>query len=312
MNWFQTRGLACCLAGSFCLALILSACAPTASRQDGGGGSATSASTNAATRYVVKGVLKESNPDRKRLRIRHEEIPGYMMAMTMEFEVRDASDLKALKPGDPLEFVMWVTDTDGWISDVRKVGTNTVALVATNSEAPPKVEHYQPLMVGDRLPDFALTNQLGAPVVFSQFKGQAFAFTFFFTTCPFPTMCPRMSNNLKEVYEALSSTSGGPTNWHLFSITIDPQIDKPSVLRAYAENHGGDAKHWTYLTGEESKIEVLGKHFGLNFFREGGALNHNLRTVVVGPDGVISKIFVGNEWKSSELTEELRRVLAAH
>ena len=261
--------------------------------------------TAGTQRYEVKGQIKEIDLGRRALRILHEEIPGYMKRMTMEFEVRDESDLGGLALGDGVEFSLWVTTDDAWIGKLRRIAS------AVPSEATPAmvVSAGPSLRVGDLLLDTPLTNQLGRQVLFSQLRGQAFAFTFVFTTCPFPTMCPRMTSHFKEAFAGLSMSTKGRTNWLLFSITIDPRVDTPAVLSRYAEAHGSDPARWSYLTGEESNIEALVKKFGLSFLREGGAINHNLRTVVVGVDGRIRKIFIGNDWQPSALVEEMRRSL---
>jgi Cu/Ag efflux protein CusF len=47
-------------------------------------------STN-LTIFQVKGIVVELAPEEKTARIKHEEIPGYMAAMTMPFEVRRRS-----------------------------------------------------------------------------------------------------------------------------------------------------------------------------------------------------------------------------
>ena len=57
------------------------------------------------------------------------------------------------------------------------------------------VNAIEPLDVGEPVPDFHLTNELGQAVSLSDFKGKAFAITFIFTRCPFPTYCPRMTSN---------------------------------------------------------------------------------------------------------------------
>src|SRR6185436_6355051 len=102
---------------------------------------------------------------------------------------------------------------------IRKISATT------NSQAPPmesfrRVRDVDPLKVGDMMPDYPLTNELGQAVSLSQFKGQALALTFIFTRCPFPDFCPRMSNNFSDAYKKLVSVAGGPTNWHLVTISF--------------------------------------------------------------------------------------------
>jgi Cu/Ag efflux protein CusF len=71
--------------------------------------------------FQVKGVVVELDPDGRTVKIKHEEIPGYMGAMTMPFEARPTNELSGLSPGDTVSFRMSVTDTDGWIDQIKKL-----------------------------------------------------------------------------------------------------------------------------------------------------------------------------------------------
>src|SRR3954462_1105213 len=74
--------------------------------------------------YQVKGVVHDVMPDKNKVTIAHEKIPGYMDAMTMSFDVKNSSELGGIKPGDQISFRMLVTETDGWIDHVVKLNTN--------------------------------------------------------------------------------------------------------------------------------------------------------------------------------------------
>ena len=84
---------------------------------------------------------------------------------------------------------MIVTDDDGWIDQVKKLDVPPTELPSRASFR--RVRDVDPLNVGDPLPEYHFTNEFEQTVSLSQFKGDAVAFTFIFTTCPFPTMCPR-------------------------------------------------------------------------------------------------------------------------
>ena len=102
------------------------------------------------------------------------------------------------------------------------------------------------------------TNELGQPVRLSDFDGQALAITFFFTRCPIPDYCPRLSKNFQEASKKLSQAAPpGPTNWHFLSVTFDPQFDAPPVLKAYAQRYRADPAHWNFLTGSPEKSASL-------------------------------------------------------
>src|SRR5687767_9541648 len=182
--------------------------------------------------FQVKGVVKEITPDRMQARIEHEKIPNYMEAMTMMFDVKNSNELAGLAPNDQIAFRMIVTENDGWIDQVKKIG---VVAAPTNAPLPfRQVREVEPLKVGDLVPEYRFTNELGKAVSLSDFKGKAVALTFIFTRCPFPTFCPRMATNFKETYKLLKEKSGAPANWHLLALTIDPEFDTPAVLKDYA------------------------------------------------------------------------------
>lgn len=260
--------------------------------------------------FQVKGVVKELKPDGKTVVIKHEEVPHYMPAMTMPFEVRDTNELRGLQPGDAIGFQMIVTDDDAWIQHVTKLNA------AHTAQLPSRplvhiVRDVDPLNIGDPLPEYHFTNELGQAISTRDFKGQAFAFTFFFTRCPYPTFCPLMSGNFERAEKKLLETPDAPTNWHLLSISFDPQFDSPAVLKGYAGHYDYHPEHWSFVTGDEIEITAIGDQFGEYFGRdEGGGITHNLRTVVVDARGRVQKIFPDNKWSSDELVAELLKAAA--
>ncbi len=262
--------------------------------------------------YPAKGLLEEVRAGGWKAVIAHEDIPGYMEAMTMLLDVRDTNELKGLQPGDKLSFRVLVTDTDGWIDHVTKLGSGP-APTRTNSLAA-GLTGVDELVPGDPVPDCALTNQLGQAVHLSDFKGRALAFTFIFTRCPFPVYCPRMSQNFAAVQAALSRqavTNVGATNWHLVSISFDPEYDTPARLAEYAATYRHDPAHWTFATGNTEEVRRLGSAFQLAFWKEGGIFSHNVRTVVVDTRGRIRRIFSDNEWKAGDLVDEMNKAMRA-
>jgi protein SCO1/2 len=253
--------------------------------------------------FVVNGVVKVVEPDGKTVVIQHEAITNYMAAMTMPFEVRDARELRGLQPGDAISFHLVVTPKEGWIDGITRrldftpdpAGRPTVYLTRGD----------EPLEEGDMLPDFHFTNELGQAVSLSQYKGRVLAFTFFFTACPFPNFCPRMTGNFAEAAAQLNHLPGAPVRWHLLSISFDPQNDTPQRLLNYAKGAHYDPSHWSFLTGEMVQIIELADLFGEHFSTENGSISHNLRTVVVDARGRVRKIYRSNDWTSGELVQEM-------
>ena len=234
--------------------------------------------------FAVTGTIKEIKADGKTVIVRHEKIPGYMEAMTMPFEVHGTNELSGLKAGDQISFRLTVTDSDSWIDQIKKTGTAPKEALEPPAAPTPQ---ERGLGIGDPMPDYTLTNELGKTVTFSQFKGTAYAFTFFFTRCPLPNYCPRLSKNFEHATTKLAAKANAPTNWHFFSITFDPEHDTPEVLKKYGETYHYDPAHWSFLTGSRETIEQFTHQFGFRYAPDSGFFSHNFITVIVDANGIL-------------------------
>lgn len=254
----------------------------------------------ATVRYEARGVLQKIDVAGRRAVVAHEAIPGYMEAMTMEFDVAAGAPLETLAPGDVIQFQLAVNDTHGWIESLNHTGHTAPAPVPVSAGGPPP---------GTPLPDCALTDARGQALRLRDFRGRALAFTFIFTRCPLPDYCPLMNRHLNAVQAAL--TTGEAANWQLLSLSFDPDYDTPARLAAYAAPYQPDPAHWTFATGRAAEVRALGTVFGLAFSNSGTPLEHNLRTVVVDAAGRVQRVFIGNAWTAAELTAEMQRAMTA-
>lgn len=259
--------------------------------------------------HLVRGVVRRIDPEEMRISIQHEEIPNFMPAMTMPFRVKDKEELEKVEPSDTIFFRLWVTQDESWIDKLTKVADPAPNVgqtgVPPQREAVRVVRDVEPLSVGNLMPDYRFTNELGRVVRLSDFKGQALAFTFIFTRCPLPEFCPRMSRNFHEVYQKLTAMPNAPTNWHLLSISFDPHFDTPAVLHSYAQAFEADPKRWNFLTGAIEDIDAITDQFELTIVKRGSEWDHKVRTVVVDAKGNIQAIILGNEWQPDTLVEEI-------
>ncbi len=283
------------------------ACTPK-SAAPGNTANGSGSSTNRRA-FVVKGVVREVRAKDSELVIQHEEIPGYMKAMTMPIAVKYRKLMAGIATNDAVQFKLVVTDDDGWIESIT-----TLAAEAAEAAEPPtfrRMREVAELKVGDVMPDFTLTNELGKAVSLHSLKGNAVAITFIFTTCPFPLFCPKMSENFLATQKKLLADPAAPKNWRLWSVTIDPANDSPDVLKTYASRYKHDPARWSFLTGDLMEITALGDHFGLKFWRAGGTIPHFLRTVVIDAAGRVHSIVPENKWTPDELVAEIQKAAAA-
>jgi protein SCO1 len=199
-------------------ALLTGACVSCSPAQDSG-------STNRRT-FEVKGKVISIAADAHSVVIQHEDIPGFMSAMTMSFPVKDPSLLRALVPNDLVKFELTVTEEDSWISRIEKTGH----IDEPGGQGDTKRSEPQSILSpGQVAPPFSLKDQDGRAVSLSHFQGKPVALTFIFTRCPLPDYCPRFTNNFVRIQKDLAPRF--KDGFHLLSISIDPDHDTPKILR---------------------------------------------------------------------------------
>jgi protein SCO1/2 len=266
-----------------------------------------------ATRvFPVEGVVRELKPEGRTAVIAHGEIVGYIAAMTMPFRARDTNVFAGVSGGDRIAFRLHVTEYESWVTDVRVLNRAQEAAPPTATAPPSAPEtNATPRRLAEFLADIQFTNELGQPVSWSQFDGRAVGFTFFFTRCPVPEYCPRLTKNFSGAAAKLRALADAPTNWQLLSITFDPEFDTPAVLRAYAQFHGCDSKQWNFLTASPADIARFAQLLGLSYRREDGTINHDFRTVVVDASGAIQNLWpVGGDTTDFLVSEMIKAARA--
>jgi len=270
-------------ARSLILATILASWLVTLPAWAGGISPAQNSATTNVRIFSAQGVIQELPADQQTVVIRHGAISNYMDAMTMPFKVKAAQVLAGLHPGDEVAFRLNVTAEASWVDQIHKIGTGIVDHDRTPA-APTTPASTQTFM------DYALTNELGQKVCLKDFRGQALAITFFYTRCPLPDFCPRLSKNFQEATQKLRTRPGAPAHWHFLSISFDTAFDSPEMLRAYGESYGYRPEEWSFLTGSPENIRELARMSGVSYVSDAGAFKHNFRTLIIDPAGRLQMI----------------------
>lgn len=273
---------------------------------------ANQAASAEAKRFPFKGKVISVDKAKKKATIAHEEIPGYMDAMTMEFPIREEWVMDELAPGSEVRAELVVDKGDYYL---EKIGI--VALPNPNQPPPPPADKAGGTLEGAQVPDFKLTNQDGKRISINEFRGKALAVTFIYTRCPLPNYCPLMSIRFSEMAMDLQRSPELKDKFRLLSITFDPKNDTPEVLKNYgAGYYNKDVKPdftlWQLATGSEDDIKKVADFFGLSYQtdpQDKTQIVHSLRTIVIDPQGKVKKVFTGNEWTSAEVMKELENSL---
>ena len=133
---------------------------------------------------------------------------------------------------------------------IDRVASNTQ--VESNRSVPAKPLAYIKLNgEAKKVPQFLMLNQDSLMIGNEDFKGKVHLAEFFFTRCP--TICPVMNKNMK----VLDDRFGDRQDFGIASFTIDPDNDKPYVLKKYAEAYGVKSQNWHFLTDKKATVYEL-------------------------------------------------------
>ncbi len=115
---------------------------------------------------------------------------------------------------------------------------------------------------GDRFPygeGYVFVDQNGREVRLDTFRGKTLVITYFYTHCP--DACPLTMTNLKRLYGRLPDTLMDRV--FFVAVSIDPERDRPEVLREYAELYHIDFPNWILLTGKPEEVRRFIKEVGV-------------------------------------------------
>lgn len=256
--------------------------------------------------YQLTGQILSIKPESREVLVKHEDIPGFMMAMTMPYKVSDANLLKDKTAGDLITATLVVGETTAYLSSVTKTGHSEVVIPAVQ----PEVSALDMVKTGETVPDARLVNEDGKTFTLASYRGRRLALTFIYTRCPDPEFCPLMNQNFLAVQKMIQSTPG-LGDAQLLSISFDPEFDTPQVLKDQAQRVQADPKVWRFATGKTEDVTALASRFGVAVTRNGSpVLIHNLGTAVIDAQGRLSTLHSTNRWTPSDLIAELQAAAA--
>jgi protein SCO1/2 len=252
--------------------------------------------------YPLKGQILAVNAPDNTLTIKHDDIPNYMPAMTMTYNVASKALMDGRKPGELITGTLEAGDA----------GPRLIAIThAGDAPLPPDNEVGMAtgvLMTGEIVPDVALIDQTNARRSFNDWRGSFTLITFIYTRCPLPNFCPLMDQNFAALQRAIAKDPKLAGRVKLLSISFDPEHDTPEVLSAHAAHLKADPAVWTFATADRVTIDRLAGKFGVNVIRAADPtqITHSLRTTLIDADGRIVKFYDGNDWTPGAVLADLR------
>jgi len=255
----------------------------------------------AGKRYELEGRVVAVDPASHLITVAHQAVSGLMPAMTMPFQVARSEEwvFGKIAAGDHIHATLVMTD-HAELQDISFTQSSDTTGDGTSQLRIPEA--------GDAVPDFHFVNQSGKTIAIERFRGSPLLLTFIYTRCPLPDYCPRMSSNFREVLQQFQANPAVYDKAQLLSLSIDPEFDTPRVLQAYGERYAGTIdphfRHWQFASGSPEEVRKAADFFGMSYNSKEGQIVHSLRTVLIGADGKIAKVYSGNLWKPTEVATD--------
>lgn len=133
------------------------------------------------------------------------------------------------------------------------------------------------------LPDFALTDQRGAPVSTSSLRGKLVLVTFLDPVCD--SDCPLIANQLAAADRQLGDLAG---RVEIVALDTNPLFPRVEDVAAFTDSHGlTDLPNWHFICGPAASMQDLLAEFGVAVsVPTVGMIEHSEGIYFVTPDGL--------------------------
>ncbi|MEN0067707.1 MAG: copper-binding protein [Myxococcota bacterium] len=241
--------------------------------------------------YAVTGTVIEVRDDS--LIVAHDDIPGFMDAMTMPFPLANPQDRQRVSEGDTIRGTLLVGR--------RTVLTDLV--VTARSQAPkqatPRPNAAQAIKVGELFPATPIALADGSTLTLGPDQAGPVALTFLYTRCPLPEYCPLVTQRLLSLQGSL------PTGARLVAVTLDPTYDSLAVLKAYGVERGAETGRLDFGRVPGEMLVSLAERAGLTTHGKGLAITHDLMLLIIDADGRVIARYGDMAWDRAEVLGHL-------
>jgi protein SCO1/2 len=252
--------------------------------------------------YPLRGEIISVDRRSGAVSIRHEEIAGFMPAMTMPFSLKGQDILEDLQAGDRVEGKLRIRGDESDLIDltVTEMATPTFRLDTSGGSA--TLRAARPVLKpGEAVPDFSMTTQDGKTLRLSDLRGDVVALTFIYTRCPVPDFCPLMDQKFATLAQRIAVNPDRERRVRLISVSFDPEHDTPEVLARHARLRGAKPPLWAFAVAGHEELRKVAEPLGLMYGPTPNEIVHSLSTAIIAPDGTLARLDTGNKWTPDDI-----------
>ena len=255
--------------------------------------------------YEVTGVVLDIDENAKSILVDHDSISGFMMPMVMPFKIKNKTILKNITKYDSVSFDFIITEKTSYAENFKKLGESSLKFEEDEFW---EEDEYQQKKIGQKLSKVNFIDTKGDSTSLNQFKDNYIFISFIFTRCPVPNMCPAVvikNGVLARKFKDYSELK-------FIMVSFDYIYDTPTILDSYYGNIIKDFPNWMVWSSvrNTSDLYTLTSEVGASYWGiEENNIGHNLRSVLIGPDRKLLKVWEGDEWLAGEVGKELNNYM---
>lgn len=161
--------------------------------------------------------------------------------------------------------------------------------------------------------NFIFLNQDSTQVEFPKLvKGKITVIGYIFSNCV--DVCPLTTNNMRLIQEELNKQK--ISNVEFVSISFDPDVDKPSILKSFAKVRDLNLTNWNFLTSSKETVDSLMKEVGMVIIKSDSTIYenglktfyyvHTDRIQLIDQNGILRKNYIGSKIIINEIVNDVK------
>lgn len=162
---------------------------------------------------------------------------------------------------------------------------------------------YSQNALGRSLEGFSFIDNEGRTRSLTDFRGKPLVISVVFTACT--QSCPLILQRLADAV-AVARDALGPGSFTVITVGLDPLVDTPDRLSAYAWSQGVDPVDWHFLGSDKATVDGLVDNLGFTYVPSPRGFDHIAQVSVVDAEGVLISHVYGDDFASPALVDPLK------
>ena len=250
-------------------------------------------------KYSVTGVILEKNSSDRIMLIDHDEIPGFMDPMVMNFKIHKTVIMENFSILDSVQFDLVILEGGHHSINFktlgkRKVNNNDDDFFDDTNDL------YTKKDIGEVFDNVSFTKTDNSIYNLYENNKDYTIISYIFSRCPIPEMCPAIVST--NIY--LANTFKNYNNIDFLILSFDYVFDTPNILFDKYGNIEKNNYNIKFLSSSNhyNDLILLTKQSDVTFGGiEENNIGHTMRTIILDKDKKLIKSYSGFDWRPGDL-----------